>query len=330
VESCCLHHPQPLTRVAHALQSASGQQGPTHQAVPSLEGTTRQAREEAARQRRHARAQEVDARGRARRAQPVDGAKIARQVGVSRQTGSRSLRLTPPPPRTSLQVARPPGIDPCKPYVTERWTEGGRHAWQLWRERRDRGCPPAARAGGRFVAAVRKARGPARSFRQVSAGPSSTVGPEQRRPLTALQAARRFPSREEQRSAWQDADLTRLGKIAATIARTSALVQTVAAMVRQRPGAALDPGIKAVQERGLAERQAVADGVRNDSAAGNAGLRRPWSTGHTEAQSHSLHLLKRPRDGQAGVAWRRRRVWHRAPPLPVHLRATNQRPLLAA
>jgi hypothetical protein len=53
-------------------------------------------------------------------AKKVDVANIARQVGVSRQTVYRYLRLQQPPQPTHIHVARPHIIDLYKPYLVQR------------------------------------------------------------------------------------------------------------------------------------------------------------------------------------------------------------------
>lgn len=300
--------------------------------VPTIDGTTGQARAKAASQVRQARALELYHCIHDLQAKKVDVANIARQVGVSRQTVYRYLRLQQPPQPTHIHVARPHVIDPYKPYLVQRWNEGCRNALQMWRELRDHyGYTHAPRTVGRFVRELRKDSGKPYSFRTVPAAPIYAIGREQQRPLTALQTMRLWMSSEEQRNGWLEVYRQRLCEYDPVIARSYALTQAFVAMVQQRTGEdELDHWLEDVQASGIAPLQSFADGIRRDYDAVKAGLSLKWSNGQTEAQIHRLKLLKRQMYGQAGFELLRKRVLYREPPFPVQRRTSKRIQRLAA
>ena len=315
------HHRAVLKRAAHDLnvQDAPTEAGP--RSVPTLDGTTGQARATAAGRVRHNHALDLYRRVHDLHTKRVDVANIARHLGVSRRTVYRYLRMTQPPEPTRIYVGRPHVIDPYKPYLVQRWNDGCRNALQLWRELRDEhGYTHAPRTVARFVRELRKDSGVPRKFRSTATTPIYAAERERKRPLTALRAVRLVLTRPEQRTAWQQAYLTRLCELDALIARTNELVQTFVEMVRQRTGEQLDTWLTDVGASGVGELQTFATGVQRDYAAVKNGLTRPESNGQTEAQIQRLKLLKRQMYGKAGFELLRNRVLHRAQPYPVQRR----------
>jgi transposase len=334
LEACFGHHSAVLKQAAAVLNVNLNVDPLPHatarRTVPTLDGTTRNPREEAAGQRRHARALELYERVHTLAAKQVDVANIARQVGVSRQTVYRYLRRTTPPERTRIHVGRRHVIEPYKPYIVERWNDGCRNARQIWRELQDQGYPHAPRTVARFVAELRKDTGSGRRFRAQPAKAIYGVEGERKHPLTARQAAHLLLRRAAKRNAWQAESYAALCILDAGIADTDRLVQQFTEMVRCRQGEALDYWLAQVEARGVAELRSFATGLRKDYAAVKAGLTLPYSNGQTEAQIQRLKLLKRQMYGQAGFEVLRKRVLYREPPLPVRHRQPHVERRLAA
>ncbi len=107
-----------------------------------MEGRPSSYSAEAASLRRHAQSVELYEQIQASHAKKVDVATIARQVGVSRETVYRYLRMHEPPPRTQIRSPRQQFIEPYKPYLIGRWNEGCRNA-QLMRDKLRKVNPPA-------------------------------------------------------------------------------------------------------------------------------------------------------------------------------------------
>jgi transposase len=322
-----LHHKSLLKATAEHLTTVQQAVQVPLRPMPTLDGTTNQARAEAAGDHRHARAVAIYEQVHARRAKQVDVANIARQVGVSRRTVYRYLHMSQPPARRQLAVGRPHVIEPYAPYLVERWNDGCRNATQMWRELREQGYPHALRTVVRFVGQLRQDSGVAYKFCQLPPTPIYTMEHERKRPLTALQAARLWTCPPEQRSPWQDAYVTHLCATQEIMARTFAQVQTFVEIVRQPQGERFDAWLMEVAAQGVAELRTFATGLQRDYAAVKAGLTLRHSNGQTEAQIQRLKLLKRQMYGKAGFELLRKRVLYREPPYPVRPRDGQLLPL---
>jgi len=117
---------QTLNAVAAATVSAAAiPHAPPSQ--PSRAGATARATAHRATVARYRRIQKLAAK-------KVDVAHIARQVGVSRVTVYRYLRMTAPPPLPVQTPRHRSRVQTYKPYLVKRWNEGCRNATQMWRE----------------------------------------------------------------------------------------------------------------------------------------------------------------------------------------------------
>lgn len=182
----------------------------------------------------------------------------------------------------------------------------------------------------RFIGQLRKDSGTARSFKQVQASAIYAWTGEQKRPLTALQAARLLVSREERRQAWQQDMLGRLSELDTEMEATIRHVHTFVQMARQLQGESLEGWLEEVEEHGIAELRSVAHGLRKEYQAVKAGVTLIWSNGPTEAQIQRLKLLKRQMYGQAGFSLLRQRVLHRKEKLQTKPRKRKPKQTLAA
>ena len=317
------HHRAALKQAAHDLNAHGTPAETGTRPVPTLDGTTGQARATAAGHARHNRTLDLYRRVQDLHAKRVDVANIARQLGVSRRTVYRYLRLRQPPEPTRISVGRPHVIEPYKPYLVQRWNAGCRNALQLWRELRDdHGYTHAPRTVARFVRELRKDSGVACKFRTTAAAPIYAPERESKRPLTPLQAVRLILTRPEQHTPWQQAYLSRICELDPLIARTNALAQRFVVMVRQRTGEQLDNWLTDVAASDARELHTFAAGLQRDYAAVKHGLTLPESNGQTEAQIQRLKLLKRQMYGKAGFELLRKRVLHRPQPYPVRRRTS--------
>ncbi len=293
LEYFCLHHKHALKATADYLNGVEQDAAAQLRRPPTLDGAATMARNEAAGHERHTRAVERYHAVHALHAKHIDVANIARQLGVSRRTTYRYLRMTQPPPRMQIHIGRAHVIEPHVPYLIQRWNDGCRNATQMWRELQAQGYSHAVRTVVRFVSQLRHDSGVAYKFRQVAAAPIYTSDRTTHRPLTALQAARLFTLPAAQRTNWQEAYLRHLCETNEVIARTFRQVQTFVAMVRDRNSADFDPWLDDVKLTGTAELRTFASGLQRDYAAVKVGLTLPYSNGQTEAQIQRLKLLKR-------------------------------------
>lgn len=79
-------------------------------------------------------------------------------------------------------------------------------------------------------------------------------------------------------------------------------------MLRQSNAEPLEAWLKTTAASGVPDLQTFATGLREESAALEAALRLPWSTGPVEGQITRLKLIKRQAYGRAGIAMLRRRM----------------------
>jgi len=236
---------------------------------------------------------------------------IAEQLGLSRGTVYRYLRMREPPTRKQSPLAHALPLDAYKPYLLRRWNEGCRNAQQLWRELVKEGSTQSRTTVGRFIGLLRAETGQRQKFK---AAPVATLYDEQEetpRPLTARQAARLLLTVEGRRTSWEQRSLTRLLAADPEIAATYELVQTFGRIVRERRGAEFDAWIHGVQASGPQELHAFVQSLLKDEAAVRAGLTLSWSQGQTEGQVNRLKLLKRSSYGRASFALLRQQVLYR-------------------
>lgn len=263
-------------------------------------------------------------------AKTVDVANIARQVGVSRRTVYRYLRMPAPPSRKQSVIRRVSYIEPYKPYMLQRWNDGCRSARQIYRELRAKGYQHGESSVQRYVHHLRIETGTRNKFRHALPAQHYTVATKAARPLTPLQVARVCLIRPEQRQSEHTRYLTALCEADAVIAQTYTQAQAFAALVRCQQGDQLDHWLAVVNDTGVPELRAFAHGLQKDYAAVRAGLTLCYSNGQTEAQIQRLKLLKRQMYGQAGFELLRKRVLHWELPLPVKRRVANLPNRLAA
>jgi transposase len=281
--------------------------------LPATEPLPLAAAAEAASQARHAQTVELYQRIHALQTERVAIADIAQQVGVSRVTVYRYLRMVEPPPRLRRTRSQLQRLAPYQAHLITRWNAGCRNARQLWREIAAQGYPGSERMVHHFVRRLRQDSGQARKFKSVAAAHLYAAAPAALRPLTAVQAARLLVSRKEERTDEQTQYLAGLEQADAEVATAIQLTQQFLSLVRQRGGAEFEAWLQAAEHGPVPELQRFAASLRTDYAAVQAGLTERWSNGPTEAQVGRLKMLKRAMYGRAGFTLLRQRVLYRAP-----------------
>lgn len=234
---------------------------------------------------------------------------IAAQLHICRLTVYRYLQMEQPPELPSPQDRRSLPLDRYKPYLLQRWNEGIRNSKQLWREVVAQGYSQSSAPVQRFVSALRQQTGQPHKFKQARV--ASLYAPEEacQRPLTPPQAARLLCSQEPARRPWQQTYLTRLCASDEAIAQTYRLVQAFGTLVRDSPGAAqVEQWLAEVEQCGILQLRAFAEGLKKDEEAVLAGLTLDWSNGPTEGFVNKLKLLKRLMFGRARFDLLRLRV----------------------
>ncbi len=231
-------------------------------------------------------------------------------VGLSHHTVKRYLQATAFPERAPRPTPHADLLDPYKPYLRRRWSEGCRNGLQLFREIQEQGYASSRANVARFVTHLR---------RDDPAPPSSPRHPRPQRagaprvrPLTPRALAALILRRPDDLTATQQTILERVRHADDELARADALGHGFMRLLRERRGAEFDEWMVEVRCGALPEVQAFADGLAADRVAVVAGLTLPWSTGPAEGHITKLKLIKRQAYGRAGVAFLRQRMLHAA------------------
>lgn len=233
----------------------------------------------------------------------ADIADIARQVGTSRTTVYRYLRMDGPPERR--RPGRRPGnrlLAPYEAYLLKRWDEGCHNGTKLWREICELGFAYSVTNVSRFVAHLRREGRPPQPVGAKQSGVTGLQGPSARQ--VALLCVQRAERLDEDETAY----LQQLRAKHDHIETVCRLSQDFADLLRARQGDQLDAWIERVAASEIQQLQRFATGLLADEAAVRAGLTMVWSNGQTEGHVNRLKLIKRTMYGRANFDLLRQRV----------------------
>jgi transposase len=230
---------------------------------------------------------------------------IAAHLGCARLTVQRFLRAPTFPERQPRRYRRPTLLAPFTAYLLERWNAGCRNGAQLYREITAQGFRGQSTIVGDYVRRMRAAQ------RRLSPGHASqpaTTLVEAPTPLTPRKATWLVIRREATLDAQEKRQLTALQSQEGEVAEAITLTQDFAALVRQRQPAQLDGWLERAATSAVQAFARLANSLRDDSAAVQAGVSLPWSTGPVEGQINRLKMLKRQMFGRANIDLLRLRV----------------------
>jgi transposase len=266
--------------------------GSTLPVPAAADQTTRAHRDQ--QERRARRVQRFEA-VRALHEQGVGVHRIARTLGIGRNTVRRFLRAEGFPERQPRRPGRTL-LTRYEPYLRERWDAGCRNIAVLWREVRAQGY-----VGGYsgFYAHLVRWRDQDGSLGR---SPSST------RRFSVRQATWLLLRDPEKLDPVERAYLEALGRRCPEADCARGLARSFVTLVRDRDQTALAPWVEQAERSDLPELRGFAAGLRRDWAAVTAGLELTWSNGQTEGQVNKLKLLKRQMYGRAGFDLLRRRL----------------------
>ena len=217
---------------------------------------------------------------------------------MGRTTVFRYLHAPTFPERTGRADRGQSLLNAYKDSLVQRWNAGCRDARQLGAELRQRGYQGSYPTVARSTHRLRQAQGGAPRQR-LRGKPLVAVSEPRQPPLTARRVAWLVLRREDQRTAGESQPLTQLHAQPGELADASALTEDLVQLVRQRPGAPLDPWGERAAQSPLGVFQRLAQGLRDDSAAVKAGMTLSWSTGPVEGHMNRLKRLKRQMFGRA-------------------------------
>ena len=282
--------------------------------LPSI---SEQAARQAARDRRAARYQQVQALYQ----QGVPLLQIATRLGMGRATVRKFTTATVFPER-AVQRRQSSIIDPYVPYVQQRWAEGCTNASQLWREIQTQGYPGGRKQVARWVQHHRSAPAPTgpKKYRasakpvqpaaadQPSRGTAAITGPALAAPRQLVWLLLRNPSQFDDEATAMFARIQQHPDVL----RAHTLAQEFQAMVRQRCPEALDGWLAACLASAIPELHNFAAGLQREYASIRAALSEPWSTGQVEGQITRVKLVKRQMYGRAKFDLLKQRVLQRS------------------
>jgi len=239
-------------------------------------------------------------------------AAIAAQVGCSRRTIERYLRLPTWPGRQHRRHYGRSVINPYKEYLLERWNAGCHTAIQLFRELQLRGYPGSYRRVTAYVSRIRQAQGipPRRQGRRQRL---PVVAEPVAQPLTPCRATWLVLRREAKRTATEAQQLAQLREQHPAVAEAIDLAQDFTQLVRQRQPERLDAWLQRAASSTLEALQRFASGLREDYEAVKAGVTLPWSTSPVEGHINRLKMVKRQMFGRARLDLLRRRFLRASP-----------------
>lgn len=233
---------------------------------------------------------------------------IAQEVGLDRKTVRKFIQAPVfPEQQPRRRVRSGSKLDPYKPFLVQRWSEGCCNTRQLWRELLEHGYTGGLTSVAQFMADYRREHGlPARTRQFDAQGvPLPSSAPT---PLTPRRAAWLVLSSPDK---LDDPDRSRLDRIAQLhpdLQTAVDLAQDFAVMLRKRLAQRLDAWLERAANSALPAFRGFVAGVRRDYIAVKAGLSLPWSQGQTEGQVNRLKFLKRQSFGRANFDLLRLRV----------------------
>ena len=233
--------------------------------LPSL---GEQAARQAARERREARYQQIQALYQ----QGVPMLQIATQLGMGRATVRKFVAAAAFPER-AVQRRQSSILDPYVPYLQQRWAEGCTNASQLWREIQARGYSGVRKQVARWAHHQRSEPAPTgpKKYRGNSKGglhrtkdKANTNGAATHAALVAPRQLVWLLLRNPSQLDGEEAATFERIQQHPDVAHAQALAQEFQAMVRQRRAEALDGWLEASRESGIPELQSFATGLQHD------------------------------------------------------------------
>ena len=224
---------------------------------------------------------------------------ISEWTGTSRSTVYRYRQLAEPPPRP-LHGRKSSVLDPWKPYLIRRWTEGCHNAKRLYYEIREQGYANSIDIVTKLLSDFRYTEEQGKKLR-VPRAPKAKKRSIAGGSPTARNVAALFMRREEKLSEEQRKYLDRLCASDGALTDAHRLTQEFAKMVREHEGEKLDGWLVEAGSSDAEVMRKFSAGLKKDLAAVRAGLTESWSTGPVEGFIHKIKLLKRQGYGRASM-----------------------------
>ncbi|MFE0134493.1 transposase [Streptomyces sp. NPDC059037] len=216
---------------------------------------------------------------------------IARRLRMTRKTVTKYARAATPESLFRDQWQnRATILDPFKPYLCQRWSDGCTKANRLYDEIKELGFKGSYSTVCHFLLPLREGR------------PPSPLPPS---PRTATRWIMSHPDHLHEDNHQY---LKRLLELSPELASATAHVRAFATLMDQRDGARLPDWIAAVRADPACGLSSFATGLETDQDAVVYGLSTKWSSGPVEGRVNDLKALKRAMFGRAGLPLLRKRL----------------------
>jgi transposase len=240
------------------------------------------------------------------RRQGWTGQAIAQLLRIGKSTVLRYLRSLTFAERTSKRRGHSL-LNPYKALLLQHGHQGWHDGRQVYRLLQRQGSRGSYATVARYAQRLRQAQGLAPRQPPLAAHPLPVVAEPQHGHLTPRGTAWLVLRRPETRTPDEEQQLAQLTAQPAELAAAVTLARDFAELVRTRQPERLDGWrARAATSAGTAL-QRCAQGLRDDYAAGNAGVTVPWSNGPVEGPINRLKMLKRQMFGRAHLDLLRRR-----------------------
>src|SRR5438128_190171 len=250
---------------------------------------------------RHAQAQAAHSRSRRRarheqiwalRRQGWTGQAMAQQQRIGKTTVFRYLRSPTFAERTYKRRGHSL-LNPYKDLLLQPWNQGWHDARQVLHRLQQQGYRGSYATVARYAQQLRQAQGWAPRQPPPATSLLPLVAEPQYGNLTPRGAAWLVRRRPETRRPEDAHQLAQLSAQQAALAEAVTLARDFADLVRPRPPDRLAGGRGRATTSAVAALRRLAQGLRDDSAAGQAGVTGPWSNGPVEGHINRLKMLKR-------------------------------------
>jgi transposase len=219
---------------------------------------------------------------------------IMRQTGLAKETVRRFYRAKSADELLAkIRGGRPSLLDDHKPYLHQRWNQGGTNVRQLHAELRDRGY------GGSY-GTIRLYVQP---FRDAGAAPPAVPGPPKARELASWILTDPDSLDEDEKTG-----LARARERCPHLDALAGHVTEFAKILTGRHGDRLDNWIQTVEADDQPDLHSFTRGLKADHDAVSNGLTLPWSSGVVEGNVNRIKMLKRQMYGRATFELLRKRV----------------------
>jgi transposase len=248
------------------------------------------------------------------RKQGVSILRIAKQLGLSRSTVYRYLRLEEEAVKERVHCSSSI-LDPYVAYLSERFEGGCHNGVQLWREIQKRGFPGSRKMVAVWTAQQRKADNaslPNAPKTNPKARTESPAGvPLSQRTSSSRQFSWFLLRSSETLTLTEQAIMERIEQACPDLSRSRTLAYDFGSLVRNRESDRFDGWISAASESAVTEMKSFASGLLKDESAVRAALSLEWSNGPVEGQVNRLKFVKRSMYGRGSFDLLRSRVLHR-------------------